>query len=201
MAMHQNKKCLFAYVLTLVFNFPCISQLPINQERFDLMFQESAHGYKWVYNGITHLFSIEINEEDVKQVKYPNDISINKQVIHTAATPIRDTSANLSKLSIARQKAMLTAYVFKKAGKLAAQQLKKEWVTVNSKLWLLGSYYPVTKNPVRTKNKQLIVSTICFNQVLELNTTVTNEENLKKAKILLNQLMATLKLSNTPIDP
>jgi len=199
--MHQNKKWLFAYVFILVFNFPCISQLPINQERFDLMFQESAKGHKWVYNGITHLFSIEINEKDIKQVKYPNDISINKQLIHTAATPIRDTSQNLSKLSISRQKAMLTAYVTKKAGKLAAQQLKKEWVTVNSKLWLLGSYYPVTKNPVRTKNKKLMVSTICFNQVLELNTTVANEKNLNKAKILLNQLMATLNLSNTPIDP
>jgi|RhiMetdeSRZDD1v2_1073273.scaffolds.fasta_scaffold135405_2 hypothetical protein len=200
MAMHQNKKWLFVSVLISVFNLPCISQLPINQERFDLMFQESAQGYKWVYNGITHLFSIEIYEEDVKQVKYPNDISINKQVIHTAATPIRDTSANLSNLSIIRQKAMLTAYLTKKAGKLAAQKSKKEWVTVNSKLWLLYSY-PVIKNSVPTKSRQLIVSTICFNQVLELNTTITNEENLKKAKILLNQLMVTLKLSNTPIDP
>lgn len=188
--MHNFKTQLFLVVFVFISTFTAFSQLPINQERFDLLFQESARGHKWIYNGITHLFSIEIYEKDVVQVKYPTDISINKQMFRTAATPIRDTSTNLSRLSIARQKAMLTAYLTKKAGKLNAQQLKKEWVTVNSKLWL-----------VAVKNKQLTGSTICFNQVLELNTTITNRENLKKSKIILNQLMTTLKLSNTPIDP
>jgi hypothetical protein len=209
--MHQKNKWLLFSVLFSIAGFSTFAQYPVKDERFDLHFQESAHGHKWVYNGIGHLFSIEIVGDSVESVQYPNYISVKNQIVQSSAIPLPESNLDLNKLTIAQQKEALTGYVdyeidyFKNELKLTVQNLKKEWVTVNGKLWLLW-YFDAPKqkaqkavaNPAR---QQIYVSTICFNQVLDLNTPIMKGNSFANAKALLKKLMATLRLSNTPIDP
>ena len=117
---------------------------------------------------------------------------------------------DLSKLTAAQQKEALLGYLnyemeyFKKELKLNPQNLKKEWMTINSKLWILWSFdVPAEKsndkNIIPTKS-QVYVSTICFNQVLGLNTPLIESNDPATAKALLTKMMGTLQLFNKKFE-
>lgn len=192
----------------LILSLPAVAQNSVSKEQFNLSFQGKANSHKWVFKGVDHSFSVAVVADSVKTEQYPNYISVKNQIVQCSAIPMPETNLNLLNLTLAQQKEALNGYVdyevdyFGNELKLQIQNLKKEWITVNGKTWLLW-YFDVPDQQTTEKaaipaKQQIYASTICFNQVLDLNTPVLKGDSFANAKALLKKLMATLKLSNTP---
>jgi len=85
---------------------------------------------------------------------------------------------------------------FKNELKIKTVNLNTEWKTIHSRLWLIWSFdVPVQKkdlNASKQVNHQIYASTICFNQVLDLNIPLLPGDNLEQSGDLIIKLMSTL---------
>jgi len=193
--------------LFLVLSLHSFAQYSVSKEHFDLSFQGKANSHKWIFKGVGHSFFVVVEADSVKTEQYPNYISVKNQIVQCSAVPLPETNLDLAKLTLAQQKEGLSGYVdyeidyFKNELHLQVQNLKKEWITINGKTWLLWCFdvpeQQATKKAAIPAKQQIYVSTICFNQVLDLNTPVLKGDSFTNAKALLKKLMATLKLANT----
>ncbi|MEO6453765.1 MAG: hypothetical protein ABIN97_06840 [Ginsengibacter sp.] len=190
--------------IVLLFSFPVFGQFEIYDEEFNLNFLKIKDGGQWFFKGNNHSFSINIIAKNITTTESPNYITADNTILQVSIVPLPKSNLDLSKLTIAQQKETLAGYVdyeldyFKNDVKINYKDLKKEWVTVNSILWLIWSFDSRDFNspePVKGKPQfQIYASTICFNQILDLNTPVMKDQSFYQSKSLISRLMATLKL-------
>ncbi|HMG81726.1 MAG TPA: hypothetical protein VK559_01700 [Ferruginibacter sp.] len=200
-------KTLLLTISILTISLKTIAQTDISKENFTFSYVKTKSGGRFLYTGSSHSFSVDVVSANIKKTEYPNYIQINDHVVQSSIIPLPESSLDLNALTIDQQKETLDGYVdyeldyFKNDLKLNYQNLKKEWVTSNSKLWLVWYFdLPDLKNAGTTADEttksQIYASTICFNQVLDLNTPLMQNDTYIKSNALITQLMATLKLSN-----
>lgn len=199
-------KTLLIAIPLLINNILAIGQTEVHKEKFDSYFLIRKDGGQFLYNGKSHSFTVDVVADSVKTTDSPNFILVNEHIVQSNILPLPSSSLDLTKLSSDQQKEILEGYVkyemdyFKDELKLNCQNLNKEWITINSKLWLVWTFdladQKVADNLSAQTKTQIYSSTICFNQILDLNTIILPTDNPAKSREIVDKLMASLKLSD-----
>jgi hypothetical protein len=173
-------------------------------EEFELSFVKKDKGAGFLFNGKSHSFTVDIISDSIQTTENPNFIVVNNRVVQASTVPLPTSKLDLSNLSVATQKETLNAYVdyeleyFKSDLKMKYTNLKREWITIGSKVWLIWSFSfsaaNTGKDLATQYSYQLYASTICFNQVLDLNSPSEKTSEIDQSKALVNQLMNSLKM-------
>jgi hypothetical protein len=141
--------------------------------------------------------------KSVRQTDASNYFIIDNLVFQSSLVPI-PSQTDLSNLSSNQEKQILDQYVqyeldyFQNELKLKINGLKKEWRTIGTKLflvWAFGVPEQQLADHVKEQVKsQIYFSTICFNQVLDLNIPIIAKDDSTKSETMLNKIAGTLKL-------
>jgi len=181
------------------------AQTDVASEEFELSFLKKQNGASFLFNGKSHSFTIDIVSDSIQTTENPNFIVVNNHIVQASTIPLPPAKLDLSNLSAAKQKETLSAYVeyeleyFKNDLKMKYTNLKKEWITIDSKVWLVWTFNFSVANKgnelaATQYSYQVYASTICFNQVLDLNTASEKMKEFDQSKALVTQLMNSVKL-------
>jgi hypothetical protein len=171
-------------------------------EEFETAFVASKTGGLIVYSGEDHSFTIEVKAKDVKTTGQANYLVIGDQIVQSAILPI-PKKTDLESMTMIRQKEILKTYInyeldyFKNSLKQEYSNLKMEWVIINGQQFVYW-HFDMPKGDNKHVKKQIYLSSICFDQILDLNAPVF--EDYYKAKDILTQMANTLKLYNSHLD-
>ncbi|MBV9988295.1 MAG: hypothetical protein JO301_11480 [Chitinophagaceae bacterium] len=187
----------------LVLSMPVFCQSGISDEEFNVTLAKTANGAQWIFKGKAHSFSVDIIAKKIVPTESANYLTADNRVLQASVIPMPKSNWNLSKLSPAQQKEALSRYVdyeldyFKNDLHINYKDLNKEWIMVGPKLWLVWTFNSsdfISPEPVKDKPKfQIYASTICYNQVLDLNTPVMSDQSLDESKKIISRLMASLR--------
>jgi hypothetical protein len=209
--MQFYNKLLLSVFLSIS-SFLSFAQTDINNEVFNSTFIKTKDGGSVIFNGRHHAFSIDIPGKNVMDEKVgtasenQNYIHSDGAIIQTSWIPLPQPipeKMQLSNLSIEEQKETLTGYVNYESDYLENDlrtkplNIKKEWVTVGTRLFLVWSFNFKLEKPdpgvEKQAVKQIYFSTICFNQVLDLNMPVFEPNKFGPYKEMLKKISGTLK--------
>ncbi len=192
-------------LIVLSIGVPAFAQTDLYKEEFQFSYLPKKNGGQILYNGTAHSFTIDILSDSINTTEYPNYIKIYNHILQTAIVPLPQSNLDLKRLTIAQQKEALEGYMgyeleyFKNDLLLNYQHLKKEWITVNTRLWLLWTF-DLPMQQADTAMQQVVAqiygSTICFNQILDLNVPLFQDDHFEKTKKLVMQCMSGLKTYN-----
>lgn len=195
-----------------VSSFLAFAQTDINNEVFKSTFITIKDGGSIIFNGQHHAFSIDIPGKKVTEEKVEaasgnqNYIHSDGVIVQTSWIPLPQPipeNMHLSNLSIEEQKETLTGYVnyeleyLENDLKTKPLNITKEWITVGTRLFLVWSFNFKLEKPGPSVEKQAVkqiyFSTICFNQVLDLNMPVFEATKFGPYKEMLKKISGTLK--------
>jgi hypothetical protein len=187
--------------LILIFGTICTAQ---NVETFKPAILKTKKGAKVVFNSPEHAFTFDLVSDSIKPPEKPNFLIIDNHVFqYVVLTP--SNRVNYDSLSIERKKVNLTSYMnyeldyFKKDLKLEIENLKTEWVDLNGRLFLFWFFDMPESN--KSVEKQIYLTTICFDNIVGFNTPVTRDKNeISQYKNLLFSAANTLKTFSNPIN-
>jgi hypothetical protein len=194
-----------------------LAQDAINTEKFTYTFKTGDTSALLTYNGKSHAFSFAIPGKGVTQqdvdTKQPNQVFINagKTLVQVSLIPLPQPIApavQLSSLTDDQIKGTLENYVqyeidyMKNDLKLNPHNLKKEWRTISGKLVLVWYFeFDVgTKEADKTVTAQAYISSICYNQVVDLNIPLYTPGDADAANTLLAGIQASLKTFDKPAN-
>lgn len=189
------KKILFSF-LGLSVCCMTLAQTNIADEEFNLSYSSNEKGGTVLFQGKSHSFSVDLVGKEVKTMDNPGFYLVDNHIVQTSTVPLPPVKLDLANLTEAQQKQALSAYVdyemdyFKNEVKLKVTDLQKEWVVLNSRLFILWHFVMPPKRDIK---QQIYLSTICFNQVLDLNTAIQEGEDYSQREESLKQLANTLK--------
>lgn len=177
------------------------AQTPIADEEFKLGYTPNEKGGTVLFQGKSHSFALDIVGKEVKTTDNPGFFVVDNHIVQTSTVPLPSSKLDLGHLTEVQQKQALSAYVdyemdyFRKELKLKISDLKKEWVVINSRIFLVWHFnLPAAKE--NQVSQQIYMSTICFNQVLDLNIAILKGEDFPEQQERLNKLANTLKTSD-----
>ena len=194
-----------------------MAQEDINNEAFTFNFSPTGKGADITYVGKTHSFGLNIIGPAVsrEQVQGTDNnqsfIRIGKDVIQFSLVNLPQPippAMQLSKLTDDETKETLEGYVsyeldyFTKGLNITTNSVKKEWKTINSRLYLVW-YFEFKAPGTNTDKKfaaQVYYSTICFNQVLDINTPLYSKDDLERSKTLIETMAGTLTNYDKRLD-
>src|SRR5579863_1876730 len=154
------------------------------------------------YSGQGHSFTLEI-APTAKPSDVPGFITINKQIFQSTLVPV-DKSIDISSLTPAREQDILTGYMnfelsyYKKKLHQNYSNLSTQWVTLQNRIFLVW-FFDIPQDQ-KLISRQIYVSTIFYDQILDLNAPVFHPEDAGKAKALLLRLAGTIKTYDTRLD-
>ena len=155
------------------------------------------------YAGQDHSFTLEVQAHTVKLSDVPGFVTIDQQIVQSTLVPV-DPSFDLTDKSPAREQEILTRYMnfelayYKKKLHQSYSNLQTDWVTLQNKLFLVW-YFDMPKNN-KLISRQIYVSTLFFDQVMDLNAPVFHAGDSEKAKAILLRLAGTMKTYNRHLD-
>jgi len=155
-----------------------------------------------VYTGENHSFTIEIKGKDIKNNGQPNYLMVGDQIVQSAILPI-PKKTEVENPPLVKQREILRTYInyeldyFKNTLKQGYSNLKMDWEIVNGRQFVYW-HFDMPKDDNKHVKKQIYVSTICFNQILDLNAPVFDD--YYKAKDILTQMANSVKLYNSHLD-
>jgi hypothetical protein len=197
-------------------NIAC-AQDDINNEKFTYTFNTGDSSALLTYNGKSHAFSFAIpgkglTRQDV-ETRQPNQVFINagKTIVQVSLIPLPQPIApavQLSSLTDDQIKETLDGYVqyeidyMKNDLKIKPHNLKKEWKTINAKLVLVWYFeFDVgTKEAGKTVTAQAYISSICYNQVVDLDIPLYTPADADAANVMLAGIQASLKMFDKPLN-
>jgi hypothetical protein len=195
-------KSIILTISILTVSIFAFGQMDIYKEEFELSYLPQINGGQFLYNGRAHAFTIDIVADSIQTSESPNFITVDNHIVQTSVVPLPETGLDLNNLTTAQQKEALEGYVnyeldyFKTEVKIKCVNLNKEWKNIHSRLWLIWSFdVPAQKKDPNVSKQvahQIYSSTICFNQVLDLNVPLLPGDNLEQSKDLIIKLMSTL---------
>jgi len=195
------KKLLTLLILVLT-NLFCFTQ-NYNAEKFHSALMKKQTGAMVVYNGQHHSFTIEIFADSIKPSDKPNFLVVDNKILQASIIPFQ-TKLDFEKLSEETQKKNLLGYMdyemnyIKNQLKTKELNEKYEFITLNNKMFLFWTYD--MPKPSRTVINQCYLITICFDQMLILNSPVDKDKTLKDITNFLSNIGKTLKLNSHTID-
>ena len=155
------------------------------------------------YAGKDHSFTIEIGAYTAKPSDIPGFITIDKQVIQSTLVSVSE-STGLTAMTEQKEKETLLKYMnyeldyYKKKLKQHYSHLQTEWISLHGRLFLLW-YFDMPEN-YKLVSRQVYVSTLFYNQVMDLNAPVFKSDDWGKARTLLVKLAGTMKTYDQHLD-
>jgi hypothetical protein len=155
------------------------------------------------YAGKDHSFTLETPARTSKPSDVPGFVSIDKQIVQTTIVPV-DRSINTTSLTPAREQEILTKYMnyelgyYKRRLRQDYSHVQTEWVTLQNRLYLVW-YFDMPKN-YKLVSRQIYMSTLFYDQVIDLNAPVFQGNDFGKAKGILLRLAATIKTYDKHLD-
>jgi hypothetical protein len=172
------------------------------REEFDASYVASKTGGLIVYSGENHSFTIEIKAKDVKTTGQANYLVIGNQIVQSAILPI-PKKTDLGSVPLVRQREILRTYIdyelgyFRNSLKQSYTNLKMDWEIINGRQFVYW-HFDMPKDDNKHVKKQIYLSTICFDQILDLNAPVFDD--FYKAKDLLAQMGNSIKFYDSHLD-
>lgn len=154
------------------------------------------------YAGQQHSFTFEAAAGS-KLSDVPGFINVNRQILQATLVPI-DKSFDLSNHTPAHEQDILTSYMkfelsyYKRKLHLDYTDLQTDWITLQNRLFLIW-YFDLPNNQ-QLISRQIYVSTIFFDQIIDLNAPVFHAQDAGKAKALLLRIAGTIKSYDTHLD-
>ncbi|HET6252668.1 MAG TPA: hypothetical protein VFE32_01275 [Puia sp.] len=154
------------------------------------------------YAGQSHSFTLDVSPT-AKPSDVPGFITVDKQILQSTLVPL-DKSIDLNNLNPAREQEILTHYMnfeltyYKKKLHQNYTNLRTEWITLQNRIFLVW-YFDLPNNQ-KLISRQIYVSTLFFDQIMDLNAPIFHPEDAGKAKALLLRLAGTIKTFDTHLD-
>jgi hypothetical protein len=155
------------------------------------------------YAGNDHSFTLETQAPSAKPSDVPGFITIDKQIMQATVIPV-DKSIDLGNMSAAREREVLQKYMeyeleyYRKKLKQHYSHLQTEWMTLNGRQFLVW-YFDTPENE-KLISRQVYVSTLFFDRVMDLNAPVFRSDDWGKARSLLVKLAGTMKTYDKRLD-
>jgi hypothetical protein len=155
------------------------------------------------YAGAAHSFTLETTAHSVKPSDVPGFITIDKQIVQATVVPVAK-NIDLSGLTPSRERDILLKYMdyeldyYKKKLKQHYSHLQTEWMTLQGRLFLVW-YFDMPEN-YKLVSRQVYVSTLFFDQVMDLNAPVFKTGDWGNARELLVRLARTMKTFDKRLD-
>lgn len=170
-------------------------------EKYELNLLQSKTGVMIIYNGVNHSFSLDIVAKDFNTGETPNYYAIDGQVLQVQDFPFQ-TKINFNSMTESDQKKNLTSYKdyeMKYLNELMKTDIKEnyEFITLNNKIFIYWTYNMPETYDVKA---QCYLVTICFDQILLLNSPVTPSDEVKGIKDILEKYGKTLCLYDHPLN-
>jgi hypothetical protein len=156
-----------------------------------------------VYAGPAHSFTMETASKTAKPSDIPGFITIDGQVLQSTLVP-SSLSVDPRHPTTDREKEILVKYMnyeldyYKKKLKQKYSGLQTEWLTLKDRLFLVW-YFDMPKD-YKLVSRQIYLSTLFFDQVLDLNAPVFKMDHFDKAKATLVRLAGSLKTYDKQLD-
>jgi len=197
-------KKITVFLILTVIGFYSFSQNNFVPEKFDLGLLKTKTGARVIYNGEKNSFTFDIIGEKINPTEQKGFIIIDNNIFQTVILPFPQ-KVDFKGMTVEEQKANLLAYrdyeidYFKNQLKLDITKLKYDWLLLNDKVFLFWYFnMPVDNETVR---KQLYLTTICFDHILNLNTVQEKDnESFESGKELLVKIGETLELNEHVLD-
>jgi hypothetical protein len=156
------------------------------------------------YAGPGHSFTLE-PAHSAKASDVPGFITIDKQILQATVIPV-DKSIDVRSMSADRERVVLQKYMeyeldyYRRKLKQRYSNLQTEWVTLQGRQFLVW-YFDTPQNE-KLISRQIYVSTLFYDQVMDLNAPVfkTNDADWGKARSLLVKLAGTMKTYDRQLD-
>lgn len=154
------------------------------------------------YAGPGHSFTLE-PVHSAKPSDVPGFITIDKQILQTTVIPV-DKSIDVRSVSADRERVVLQKYMeyeldyYRKKLKQHYSNLQTEWVTLQGRQFLVW-YFDTPQNE-KLISRQVYVSTLFYDQVMDLNAPVFRSGDWGKARSLLVKLAGTMKTYDKRLD-
>jgi hypothetical protein len=204
-------KTLLLLFITVTFATAAHPQGSDADSAFKIVLLKAKKGAVMVYSGKKRSFTIAIESDSISTTDSPNWLMIDNQIVQVNCIPIPN-GADASKFTPEQQQQMLNGYVqyemnyFQKELKLSITDLKKEWLTFGDRLFLLW-YFDVPKQkvkgveqPAKQTMRQVYLTTLWFDQVLDLYNALIDDTDLEKAKKMLYPLAKSIKSYKGELD-
>jgi len=202
-------KRLIAILFFCLSNFYVFSQATYKAEPFKAALMQTKTGAMVVYNGKKHSFTIDIISDSIKPSKHPNFVIVDNKVLQASIISFQ-SKLDFDNLDEEAQIKNLLGYMNYELdyvkNQLKSKDLneKYEFIKLNDKIFIFWTYDMPKSN--ESIDKQCYLVTICFDQMLILNTPLTKgkqsyyTESFDKLKEFLLSIGKTLKLNNYSID-
>jgi hypothetical protein len=157
---------------------------------------QGKHNSVIAYAGKDHSFTLDVPFRTTKPSDVPGFITIDKQIIQSTLVPA-DKAMNPSSTDAAKQKELLLKYMnyelayYKKKLKQNYSNLQTEWITLKGRLFLVW-YFTMPEN-YKLVSRQVYVSTLFYDQVMDLNAPVFKTDDWGRARNILVRLAGTMK--------
>ncbi len=155
------------------------------------------------YAGENHSFTLDVPYKSAKPSDVPGFITIDKQIIQATLVPA-DKSLNRKASDPSPEKELLLKYMnyelsyYKKKLRQNYSNLQTEWITLQGRLFLVW-YFNMPEN-YKLVSRQVYVSTLFYDQVMDLNAPVFKADDWGKARAILVRLAGSMKTFDKQLD-
>lgn len=194
---------LIALPLLLLASIPAFCQKNVPQEDVHATLLVGKKKSLIAYAGSGHSFTMETTSKTAKPSDIPGFITIDGQVLQSTLVPAALT-VDPRHPTTDREKEVLIKYMnyeldyYKKKLKQKYSGLQTEWVTIKDRLFLVWSF-DMPKD-YKLVSRQVYVSTLLTDQVLDLNAPVFKMDQSARARALLIKLAGSLKTYDRQLD-
>ena len=157
------------------------------------------------YAGNGHSFTLDIGAHAAKPSDIPGFITIDKQILQSTLVPVaKSENLDLNALTTAKEKTILLDYMnyelkyYRKKLGQRYSNLQTEWVELNHRLFLVW-YFDLPDN-YKVVSKQVYVSTLFFDHVMDLNAPVFKTTDWGTARATLVRLAGSMKTFDKNLD-
>ena len=157
------------------------------------------------YAGNGHSFTLDVGTHTAKPSDIPGFITIDKQILQSTLVPVsKSENLDLNALTTAKEKTILLDYMnyelkyYRRKLNQRYTNLQTEWVELNHRLFLIW-YFDLPAN-YKVVSKQVYVSTLFYDQVMDLNAPVFKATDWGTARGTLVRLAGSMKTFDKALD-
>ncbi len=164
---------------------------------------QGKHRSVLAYTGETHSFTLDVPYKSTKVSDVPGFITIDKQIVQATLLPA-DRSYDRKLSGPSPEKETLLKYMnyelnyYKKKLKQNYSHLETEWMTLQGRTFLVW-YFNMPEN-YKLVSRQVYVSTLFYDQVVDLNAPVFKSDDWGKARSILVRLAGSMKTFDKRLD-
>ena len=155
------------------------------------------------WSGREHSFTMDMAARSVKPSDLPEFVNIDGLIVQSTLLPVPQ-DIDLGHLNPSREKDLLTKYMkdeldyYRKKLREKYSQSGSEPMTIKGRVFLLW-YFDMPENSKMVK-RQVYLSTLFYDQVMDLNIPIFKADDFARARALLVKMAGSLKIYNKHID-